>query len=787
MIPSGLTPKSRPLRVLLVLLLSSEILSASATADLAPAAAGTAPAAVDDEPATPSQRLDAVTVKGTRDAPGSEFGQPVRNRRGPQSELGGEAIREEASPLADYGTLANFTPSYVSTAPNGNSWDAAKNQTLRGFPDGQFNVTLDGIPFADPDSFGHHSTSYFPANVLGRMVVDRSPGSASDPGYATIGGSINLYSLDVPEKGGGRAYTTIGSFGTDLFGIRVNTAQPKDIGATGVLVNAEHEETAGAIANSNGIKDDFLVKSETLLAPTTRLTALYTFDDYQYDNPPNTTTTLLAQQGPTSGFGATAGLPNFYRYNFTERRTDFGYLHLESSLDGGWTVDDRLYTYSYATLGLSPLAGGDISASVAANNGLVSSSPVFSKYAQGVPSGGLAGTDTSENYRTVGNLLKVNHQDAYGTLHTGLWLDHSREEYLRNSLDLVTGLNYTPTAKNAYAGSPIVARFTSHLDTVQPFIDYDWQATEALNIRPGVRYQEVERGLDAPVIASYVTRGYDGEVGRRYSTTLPSLDAHYRFNAEFDGYIQFAKGALVPNQNYFYTSVGKPPVQDLQNGNQAAAQTSNGAQIGLTWEQDGSTLAVTAYHINFENYVGKYTPPGGVVEYTNLGSVLFRGIEFEGHTQITPNLGVAGNFSLLRATFENDVPGLSGAVSGAPQRAGDDIPLIPNYTGFLGIIYSSRPWQASLVAKFVGAEYQGKAGQVDGPQFHVAPYSYANFNIARSLGGFGPFYKTRVSFSVDNVFNRIAITDAAGPAADGSTLINVLQQRNYLLSAVADF
>jgi iron complex outermembrane receptor protein len=98
----------------------------------------------------------------------------VLNVGSPQSVLSAQLIQRIASPVGDYGSVANLTPSYVSSAPNGPGFDAAKNQSLRGFVDGQFNVTLDGIPFADPDNFQHHSTSYFPVAELEQMVIDRS-------------------------------------------------------------------------------------------------------------------------------------------------------------------------------------------------------------------------------------------------------------------------------------------------------------------------------------------------------------------------------------------------------------------------------------------------------------------------------------------------------------------------------------------------------------------------------------------------------------------------------------
>ena len=58
--------------------------------------------------------------------------------------------------------------------------------TMRGLPDGQFNITWDGIPFGDTNGPTHHSTAYFPASVIGRVEVERGPGNASNLGQARM-------------------------------------------------------------------------------------------------------------------------------------------------------------------------------------------------------------------------------------------------------------------------------------------------------------------------------------------------------------------------------------------------------------------------------------------------------------------------------------------------------------------------------------------------------------------------------------------------------------------------
>jgi len=237
--------------------------------------------------------LTEVVVQGARDRVPSEA---LLDRRSPQSVVNEQVIHEIASPVGDWGTVANFTPSFVSSAPNGPGFDAAKNQSLRGFIDGQFNVTMDGIPFADPDNFGHHSTSYFPVTMLDHVIIDRSPGAAPDLGYASFGGSVNLFSESIPDQARASVYASYGSFNTTLVGTTLSTAAPQASSKTGILATLETSHPDGAMSYSPGNKDDLLLKSVSLLGEV-RITALYTYDRYHFYNPGSITTTDLASYG----------------------------------------------------------------------------------------------------------------------------------------------------------------------------------------------------------------------------------------------------------------------------------------------------------------------------------------------------------------------------------------------------------------------------------------------------------------------------------------------------------
>ena len=112
----------------------------------------------------------------------------------PESFISRAFIENSVAPTGNFNTIAGIAPG-VSTQPSPNGPGAADTKSvIRGFQDSQYNVTWDGIPFGDTNDPTHHSTSYFPAAVIGGVLIERGPGNASNLGQATYGGSINLFS-----------------------------------------------------------------------------------------------------------------------------------------------------------------------------------------------------------------------------------------------------------------------------------------------------------------------------------------------------------------------------------------------------------------------------------------------------------------------------------------------------------------------------------------------------------------------------------------------------------------
>src|SRR5205823_3188041 len=143
----------------------------------------------------------------------------------PQTIITREAIDQFVPVTADFTQIANLSPSVTGgVGQNGPGLSEAKT-TLRGFQDGNYNITYDGIPWGDANGPTHHSTSFFPASTIGAVVVDRGPGKANDIGSATFGGSINLFSPEVSHVFGGSETLSGGSFNTWQSVTKINTGE----------------------------------------------------------------------------------------------------------------------------------------------------------------------------------------------------------------------------------------------------------------------------------------------------------------------------------------------------------------------------------------------------------------------------------------------------------------------------------------------------------------------------------------------------------------------------------
>ena len=125
-------------------------------------------------------------------------------------------IQNFTSPLADFGELVEMAPGTFSISTDGIGLGQDKTY-FRGFPDGDYDIDFDGVPFYDTNTPTHHTWAFFPDPWTGSVDFDRSPGTASTIGPTPFGGSIHLLSPDMAAAPLIQGSVSYGSFNTELY------------------------------------------------------------------------------------------------------------------------------------------------------------------------------------------------------------------------------------------------------------------------------------------------------------------------------------------------------------------------------------------------------------------------------------------------------------------------------------------------------------------------------------------------------------------------------------------
>ena len=90
--------------------------------------------------------------------------------RSAQSLISPTYIRNFISPVGDYSDVLQMSPGTFSVSSNGQGLGDTKT-FFRGFKDGFYNMTFDGIPFNDTNDPTHHSWVWFPGPFIGSTAV----------------------------------------------------------------------------------------------------------------------------------------------------------------------------------------------------------------------------------------------------------------------------------------------------------------------------------------------------------------------------------------------------------------------------------------------------------------------------------------------------------------------------------------------------------------------------------------------------------------------------------------
>lgn len=585
----------------------------------------------------------------------------------PTSVIDGRFIRDGLRLNSNFDDIIKYAPSISVTSPEGPGLGKNEGISIRGFQDGQFNITFDGIPFGDATDLHHTTSAYFNNHVLGQAEIDRGPGGGSTIGNATFGGTVALRSRNPSPVAGVTPYLTVGSWNTRAGGVSADTA----LGAhTHMFADISKEASDTYLKGTDDRREHAFIKTVSQFDDGTRLTFLSSYNREHQNTVQGSSKEEMAVYGRRYGLTSDPRLQSYKGYNNAAYYSSFTYLGLSTHADG-WDIDDKLYYNSFSHWSRKT---SDASDNDPHDNGVSlydASGNKVGKLADDVP-----GKRTHAGFHAFGNVLRLGHDLGEGTVLAGAWLERSLDRRHQRPMDMSTGL-----ATGSKYGTLDTYAFGDRTDTVQPYLQYDWYASDSITVSPGLRYSKVTRTLDASL-----NKASNAPLNAQasYHATLPSLSVHDRLNDHWSAYAQAAEGFLAPPIDVIETNAG----------HSLKPEKTRNLQLGTAYAARELTLGADVYYIDFSNFISETevaTEQGNEDAYVNGGGAIYKGAELETTVALSRTLSVYGNASYNQATYKHSHTQIAGT---------------PKLTGTLGLLYNGRSGlYGSLMGKFVGHQY----------------------------------------------------------------------------------
>lgn len=670
----------------------------------------------------------------------------VLEARSARTEISAPFIQNFTSPVSDFSELLQMAPGTFSINSNGVGLGDSKTY-FRGFKDGYYDITFDGIPFEDTNSPTHHSWAFFPSQWIGEVDFDRSPGSASTIGPTPFGGSVNLLSHNLSARQTVRSSFSYGSFNTRLIDINYDSGNFGGKSQKSSLFADVHRMTSDGYQtfnfqnrNAGSVKYRYKFSDKTVLTAFGGLLLLKA-------NTPNAKGPTRAQ---VAQFGNNFLLTNdpasalYYKFYSYRVPTDFEYVDVNSQLGHGWIIDVKPYTYRYYNAQFYNNSATSITTTSA--------------------------IDKLNSYRKYGENFVATQVSKFGVFHAGLWYEWATTNRYQIPSD--------PRTRVDAALPNFHEMFITN--SVQPYAEFAFHATSKLTLTGGVKYAYYNQSLTQFADNGKTVGSLGGQPSvfhsAGYRSVMPSFDVSYRLRSNWSVYGQFATGSVIPPSSVF----------DVKNGAVTTLPkptTSKTYQGGSVLKLKRLTLNADAYYTHFQNDYSPSPDPSTptATQYTASGDSVSKGFEAEANVYAVRGLSFYLNTTVGRALYVTD-----GLVN-----KGQWVANTPSNTEAIGISYQHKSFDVGFFNKRVGPMWNDNTatnGSTLNQVIPIAPFNVTNLFFNFTLKNHSRFDQTKFRLSFNNLFNQHNITSvtqvAKGPVytpGPGDTL-GILPGRSVTLT-----
>ena len=654
----------------------------------------------------------------------------------PQAIVSRSLIEDSLPATSDFNQIALITPSVSNFNGNNGIGLSESKAQIRGFQDGEYNITMDGVPFGDTNDPTHHSTTFWPSNTIETVVVDRGPGNAGQLGQATFGGNINLFSRVARDEFGGQFKASYGSFNTKLLRGLLNTGE--FAGGAKAVLTGQYVNTDGALSYEKYRNYNLFGKLVVPVSNDVTLTFLGTYNHNKFNQPDKDGATLYQQSqfGKYFALNNDSKTPQYFDFNKTTKTTDFEVVTLDARINASSSFTNQAYTYYYDNETLSAL---DVTGATA-NTTKTSTGATIT--------GNIPGYTKTNKYRVYGDImrLRVGLTD-WASLTVGGWIEWNNTYRQQTGIDLTTGaFNYSEKkVTNPVTGevTPLYVRYDQHSkgNQAEEFVELELRPLPGLTITPGFKHVDFTRRIFA---AYNQTTRYAQTTSASYSANLPFVQANWKLTPQLAIYAEYARGFLAPALNTLY--VANPSLSALD------PQRSTNYQAGVVYHGDKLSLDFDGYYIDFTNKV--VSNPLVTGTFINIGGATYKGLEGQIAYAVTPGI----------ALFVN------GSINSARDQTGKTIANAPKSTAAGGVIVKQGPFRFSVIDKYIGPQSQSGDGN---PAYNIAGYNIATLAASFEIGPF------RIGGEVTNLFNSQRVTQIAPNSKTSVASQGLLSPTNF--------
>ena len=650
------------------------------------------------------QNLDEVIVKGIR----ARFSSPISYSNIYKEKLKNKNLGQ------DLPILLNFLPSVVTTSDAG-AGIGYTGIRVRGVSPQSTNITINGIPFNDPESMGTFWVNLpdFTSSVQS-LQLQRGIGTSTN-GSGAFGASINILTDNISQTPYAEISSSFGSFNTRKNTIKFSTGKINDVfefsGRFSKIDSDGYVDRAYSDLKSYFVQGTYL-KGSTLIKAIS-----FAGHEKTYQSWYGLTMDQLKENRRQN--------PYTYENEIDNYKQDHYQLHWNEKINNFWSFNLGLnYTYGRG---------------------------YFEQYREDDnidTYGGIVSSDTNLNGEKTDTTDLIRRR----WLDNDFYVFNSSLNFIKNKIDLTISSSYSSYVGDHF-GEVIWARTFSSNGKIRDryyeglgekkdlsfFTKLLYSIDEKIEFYSDLQYRNVK----------YNTSGTTSDlvnmvIDKSYGFFNPKIGLSYKLNPNSLLYVSYARANREPNRTDYESN---PDIQP---------ERLNDIEFGWRLRNKNMSLNLNSYFMLYDEQLvltGEIDDVGNP-KRTNSGSSYRIGLEIENRINISELFSFETNLTLSSNKNKN----IFSMVDGELYNYGKtNISFSPSFVGSNAIIYQpSEKISLSLLSKYVGKQYMGNTDQ---PNSILESYFVNDINITYSLKPEKIFQSISINFLINNILNKEYISN----------------------------